>query len=412
MDWALESPEGNKQSPGGDSQTLQGERQWDDLPKWLRSGEGIYWVSGKAGSGKSTLMKRLVQHSRTGDLLLEWASSRGRSYNLIKFFFSCHGTPEQQSQSGLSRSLLHQILSRHPEAIPDSLPGMWKELRQSVEGKRVGLPPLAETRHAFQVLASKSAELGAFCFFIDSLDEFAGSFWDAIAFIKDLTANPGFKVVVSSRPISECIAGFEDYPKLRLQDLTRQDIANYVHDTITGHKYMKRLTNRYPTQAQRLINDIVDKSSGVFLWVVLACRSLLSGFAGHDQLADLERRVEELPPELGEMFKRMLSKIDKRRREQGAFMLRVCHTIDSARRNDFLIRDSVLAIGLKSLGLAMIASVGNGQHDGTHDQLLSFVQRRERCEEFEGWLTSRCGGLLELRQHGLGDCFCQGEGII
>jgi hypothetical protein len=29
---------------------------WDDLGQWLRSGHGIYWIHGKPGSGKSTLM--------------------------------------------------------------------------------------------------------------------------------------------------------------------------------------------------------------------------------------------------------------------------------------------------------------------------------------------------------------------
>ena len=32
---------------------------------WLGSGEGIFWVSGKAGSGKSTLMKFLADHATT-----------------------------------------------------------------------------------------------------------------------------------------------------------------------------------------------------------------------------------------------------------------------------------------------------------------------------------------------------------
>jgi len=29
---------------------------WDDLGKWLRFGRDIYWIHGKPGSGKSTLM--------------------------------------------------------------------------------------------------------------------------------------------------------------------------------------------------------------------------------------------------------------------------------------------------------------------------------------------------------------------
>ncbi len=43
--------------------------KWSDLSTWLRSDSGIYWVSGKAGSGKSTLMKFLYSHSTTRQLL-------------------------------------------------------------------------------------------------------------------------------------------------------------------------------------------------------------------------------------------------------------------------------------------------------------------------------------------------------
>jgi fructoselysine-6-P-deglycase FrlB-like protein len=85
---------------------------------------------------------------------------------------------------------------------------------------------------------------------------------------------------------------------LRLQDLTRRDIAKYVHDITGNHKYMQRLMNRSPVQAKMLMDEVVNKSSGVFLWVVLACRSLLSGFANYDEIAELQRRVKELPLEL------------------------------------------------------------------------------------------------------------------
>ena len=38
--------------------------KWDNLPSWLENEAGIYWISGKAGSGKSTLMKYLYEHKK------------------------------------------------------------------------------------------------------------------------------------------------------------------------------------------------------------------------------------------------------------------------------------------------------------------------------------------------------------
>lgn len=43
------------------------------LLNWMSSGAGIFHISGKLGSGKSTLMKYLCDHDCTKSLLEEWA---------------------------------------------------------------------------------------------------------------------------------------------------------------------------------------------------------------------------------------------------------------------------------------------------------------------------------------------------
>jgi len=45
----------------------------DSLITWLSSGHGIYHISVKLGSGKSTLMRYLCEHKQTKSLLKEWA---------------------------------------------------------------------------------------------------------------------------------------------------------------------------------------------------------------------------------------------------------------------------------------------------------------------------------------------------
>lgn len=41
---------------------------------WLESGHGVFHISGKPGSGKSTLMKYLIEHTATSGHLNVWAS--------------------------------------------------------------------------------------------------------------------------------------------------------------------------------------------------------------------------------------------------------------------------------------------------------------------------------------------------
>jgi hypothetical protein len=42
--------------------------------QWLRSDDGIFWVTGKAGSGKPTLMKHIYKDERTHSALKTWAT--------------------------------------------------------------------------------------------------------------------------------------------------------------------------------------------------------------------------------------------------------------------------------------------------------------------------------------------------
>lgn len=80
------------------------QRPWSNLSDWLKTGDGVYWVCGKAGSGKSTLMKCLYDDKRTKRLLTQWVDNQPLC--LATFFFWNSGPRQQKSQTGLLRSLL------------------------------------------------------------------------------------------------------------------------------------------------------------------------------------------------------------------------------------------------------------------------------------------------------------------
>jgi hypothetical protein len=44
--------------------------------RWLRSNEPLFWISGKAGSGKSSLMSLIKDDSRTNRALSTWAEGQ------------------------------------------------------------------------------------------------------------------------------------------------------------------------------------------------------------------------------------------------------------------------------------------------------------------------------------------------
>ena len=306
LQWALQPPETGSTC--------------DDLSAWLRNGENIYCISGKAGSGKagsgkagsgkSVLMKYLYNSSETTELLNSWAGDC--SLHLANFFFwALAPTLEQKSQDGLSRALLYSILSSDPSLISVLLPGMWNDA-QGNNKLDITPPSLAETKKAFKILDQLPNHAQKYCFFIDGLDEYYGNLDQGITFVKHIVSGSKFKILLSSRPTSHCTNAFSRYPSLQMQELNEGDIKKYIHDTLSGHTHVAALQEIYATPIESLMKELMGKASGVFLWVVLACRSLIQGLNDCDSISDLRYRIEELPPELEDLFKHMLNSIEPR----------------------------------------------------------------------------------------------------
>jgi hypothetical protein len=87
---------------------------------WLRSGSQIYHISGKAGSGKPTLMKFLCSNPRVKQELSGWADKKKLIF--APFFFWNSGEKLQMSLQGLFRGLLFETLKQCPALIPEIFP--------------------------------------------------------------------------------------------------------------------------------------------------------------------------------------------------------------------------------------------------------------------------------------------------
>ena len=48
----------------------EGVEPWPSFPQWLQSGQSIYWINGKPGSGKSTVSKNLFFPASVSVLLM------------------------------------------------------------------------------------------------------------------------------------------------------------------------------------------------------------------------------------------------------------------------------------------------------------------------------------------------------
>ena len=106
----------------------------NDYLSWLEKGSGIFWICGKPGSGKSTLMRYIYGHRRTSLALKKWAGNR--SVVASAFFLWNPGNASLQiTFSGLLRTLLYQVLCQR------------KDLYQlSLDSEPLDIPHWTETR--------------------------------------------------------------------------------------------------------------------------------------------------------------------------------------------------------------------------------------------------------------------------
>jgi hypothetical protein len=79
------------------------------MSRWLEHEHGMFFIVGKAGSGKSTLMRFLAGHRHTSTLLRSWARRQQCVLVVCAHYLWCSGSQLQCSQEGLWRSILHAI---------------------------------------------------------------------------------------------------------------------------------------------------------------------------------------------------------------------------------------------------------------------------------------------------------------
>ncbi|KAH8178383.1 NACHT nucleoside triphosphatase [Sarocladium implicatum] len=285
--------------------------QYGKLKKWLHSSEALFWVSGKPGSGKSTFMKYIAGHRQTKRCLQTWAGSQ--HLLIASHFFTAYGSPIQRSLEGLLRSLAFSILVQKPELISGLLRHRWK---QSSEDSRMPAEPWTqhELENLLRCLGQEVEHMPRkVCFFIDGLDEYDGDHIDICQTLKQFAQSPSIKVCVSSRPwnVFEDALGGKADAKVYMHQLTNMDIRNYTKSRLEAHpRYGALQTERRDAISSALIDEVVDKSHGVFLWVVLVLHQLREGLTNDDTLMDLRRRLLVFPDDLDAFFNYIVDSVD------------------------------------------------------------------------------------------------------
>ncbi|KAI7759261.1 hypothetical protein LZL87_008638 [Fusarium oxysporum] len=314
---------------------------WEGFSTWLQSDDKLFWIRGKPGSGKSTLIKFVINSDNTKRLLGSWQPNT----KLLSHFFWKIGSEPQNSIKGLLCSLLHDLLLEDVDAINEVL----KKFKFSQEKD---FYKEWSSNEAEEILLSiLDAGAHSTCIFIDGLDEISN---------KD-----GYRALLSV-----------------VQKLTIYQSADLP---------LKWFTRRLLHKAQR-----------VFLWLALATKSVINRIMNGDDQETLSQRLEELPDELEALYQTMWERLNGRNRvyrETAAkyfrFVMANGWNTDLHRKDGrfYHIPDPNLAqlsLAIRAEDRLIFPPKGN---EKTLSELNSL------CAATEGDIQTRCAGMLQVGRH-------------
>ncbi|KAJ4154135.1 hypothetical protein LMH87_010598 [Akanthomyces muscarius] len=353
---------------------------------WLKGdAKEPYWITGKPGAGKSTLMKFVTKDARTRQHLLKWSSQR--PLILASFYFwNAAASQLQKSQTGLLRSLLVQCIEQMPTICRKVCPRRWAFLRLFGVGFLQDAPEWTweELNECFQATTALIGDQFNLSLFIDGLDEFDGQYQDLIKFVELFQSRSRVKILVSSRPENKFVGAFQENPGLKMEHFTATDVRRFAQGKLNRTRGFWELVQANPIEAEGLVTGVVEKATGVFLWVSVVVRALCEGLTEGDSLTDLRRLLDTLPTDLSDLYSSIWARIrpDHRAHSSRLFQIHRCSTT---------LLD-VATLYLADMGTNdALAQVGSRIADASRIHITQTLARR---------LNSRTRGLLEISNDG------------
>lgn len=264
---------------------------------------GLLCIKGYPGAGKSILMKEAFRRAALGRQV--------HKHCVSGFFFSAKGRRLEHSPEGLFRSLLFQLLPQDRSLMAKFMDVMRD--RDFMTGGVADLVSWHETkvRSAFRSVVTSPLDK-RILIFVDALDEcdatdirWLAYFWREVT-MSAHDAGVDLNVCLSTRhfpsvTLSNCV-------EIVLEQHNADDIRTYV-----DQKFKTGIACKEP-KWELLRAMILEKSAGVFLWVVLVVDKMLQKWDEGQDLQSLLQLVNVLPDELSLLYDRNFADMEAEKR--------------------------------------------------------------------------------------------------
>ena len=260
-------------------------------------------------------MKYLTENERTKELI----SRTSIPTFLISYFFYELGDPQEKAFVSLLHAFLYRLLKEFHDSNRAS-----SVLIQILEPYRTQTreQPWAQKvlQEALRHIVVKFPVNAGIVLFIDGFDECDGSHADQLDFLKDLVESSNgsklsIKICIASRTDVDIRLRLSIYPSLAIHLFTYRDIASYVTRRLKAawELMASQPDGTTATFDQELIDSVVRKAEGVFLWVNLVVTQLVMAIEAEADGSDLHQQVARLPEGLEQLYRSIFAKIPKGR---------------------------------------------------------------------------------------------------
>jgi hypothetical protein len=357
---------------------------------WLRDETGVFWIYGKPGAGKSTLMKCIMDDPRLNEHAGFWAGSSKLS--ICSFYFWKLGSKLQKSLCGFYRALLWQILKDDPVLTRNAFPG-WHISFCTTE------PQLNALKAALNRVVRESVLRRRYLMVVDGLDEYENGEASQEKLCEDLSqmAESGsVKVIVASRPERAFESHFSHGRSLAVHELTGRDIELFARDRLIDDRTIRpsreRISSQELPRLEAIVRQIAIDSQGVFLWTRIVVNLARIHIRDHHDFDMLEASIFMLPPDLEGLFDHIMNRISNLEVPEKVKGLRyLAITAHWYATNG--MRDSRPPLFVLGIGCELSSQTVTGDWLEKNAHRLSEIGSNE--PRIEGQIESYCFGLLQ-----------------
>ena len=277
-----------------DFERLPGSCDWiadmENYAEWLEGPvPGVYWITGKPGAGKSFLSSKVISDLKR----------RGKR---CAYYFFGFGDKSRTGLSNILRVLACQLSRMHEEIA----------VLVSKQCQRDPQLSKADHRTVWRKLFSEgilhaNLNLNGHYMIVDALDESASDA-ELIPLLLKLSVSGRMRVIVTSRNTFDsygtaCPARVQiTVAEIRPKD-TIADISLYVQ---ANRGSLPALGQDREQGRDLILESILDKSDGCFLWVRLVMDELKRVHTA----ADVQRVLQEVPMDMDDLYIRILDKME------------------------------------------------------------------------------------------------------